>query len=178
MATDSELRVLVQDMLELELSVGGASVRFPSGSLPDIGLVDFELPGTQAIKMTMNRMPQQLSNYDIASLQALTGNWVALQTMSLWLFHTPAGAVPLAGPREINTRGSGQRAKCHGYEPPVSRGNRNATTHPDPYVSILVLGARNRVPRLRAASSRQNGRLLTGRCYGLSPQDGYNPPVR
>jgi cellulose synthase (UDP-forming) len=77
----------------VDISVGGAAVRFPAGSLPNIGLVDFELPGTRAIKMTMVRMPQQSSDHELASLQAVTGDWTAIQTMSLWMFHTPAGAV-------------------------------------------------------------------------------------
>jgi cellulose synthase (UDP-forming) len=73
-------------------------VRFPAGYLPDIGLVDFELPGTRAIKMTMVRMPWQSSKHEVASLQAVKDDWAAIETMSLWLFHTPAGAVPSLPP--------------------------------------------------------------------------------
>ena len=82
----------------LDISVGGAAVRFPAGSLPNLGLVDFELPGTVPIKMTMVRMPPQSRDHEIASLQAVDGDWTAIQTMSLWLFHTPAGAVPSLPP--------------------------------------------------------------------------------
>ncbi|MDT4962105.1 MAG: hypothetical protein QOF87_1752 [Pseudonocardiales bacterium] len=82
----------------VDLSVGGAAVRFPAGSLPNLGLVDFQLPGTVPIKMTMVRMPAQSSDYEIASLQAVDGDWSAIQTMSLWLFHTPAGAIPSLAP--------------------------------------------------------------------------------
>jgi cellulose synthase (UDP-forming) len=81
-----------------DISVGGAAVRFPVGSLPNIGLVDFELPGTHAIKMTMVRIPQQSSEHEIASLQAVKDDWTAIETMSLWLFHTPTGAVPWPPP--------------------------------------------------------------------------------
>jgi cellulose synthase (UDP-forming) len=82
----------------VDISVGGAAVRFPAGSLPNLGLVEFELPGIRSIKMTMIRMPQQSSEYEVASLQAVKGDWTALQIMSLWLFHTPIGAVPTLPP--------------------------------------------------------------------------------
>jgi cellulose synthase (UDP-forming) len=78
----------------LDISVGGAAVRFPAGSLPNFGLVDFGLPDTNTIKMTMIRTPIQSSEYELASLQAVSGDWGAIRTMSLWLFHTPLGAVP------------------------------------------------------------------------------------
>ena len=82
----------------LDISVGGAAVRFPAGSLPNLGLVDFGLPGTNAIKMTMIRTPIQSSEYEVASLKAVSGDWAAIRTMSLWLFHTPLGAVPALPP--------------------------------------------------------------------------------
>jgi cellulose synthase (UDP-forming) len=78
----------------VDISVGGAAVRFPAGSLPNLGLVEIELPGMRSIKMTMLRMPQPSSEYEVASLQAVGGDWAAIRTMSLWLFHTPIGAVP------------------------------------------------------------------------------------
>jgi cellulose synthase (UDP-forming) len=82
----------------LDISVGGAAVRFPAGSLPNLGLVDFGLPGTNTIKMTMIRTPLQSSDYEVASLQAVSRDWAAIRTMSLWLFHTPLGAVPALPP--------------------------------------------------------------------------------
>jgi cellulose synthase (UDP-forming) len=69
-------------------------VRFPIGSLPNGGLVDFELPGTPAIKMSMARLPTQATSYEFASLQTVAGDWLAYRAMSLWLFHTPPGALP------------------------------------------------------------------------------------
>jgi cellulose synthase (UDP-forming) len=81
-----------------DISVGGAAVRFPARSLPNIGLVDFELPGARAIKMTMVRMPRLSSEHEVASLQAVKDDWTAIEAMSLWLFHTPAGAVPSLPP--------------------------------------------------------------------------------
>jgi cellulose synthase (UDP-forming) len=78
----------------LDISVGGEAVRIPVGSLPHTGLVEFKLPRSQAIKMSMVRVPQQVDDYEVASLQVVSGDWAAYQAMSLWLFHTPPGAVP------------------------------------------------------------------------------------
>lgn len=82
----------------VDISVGGAAVRFPAGSLPNLGLVDFELPDSRSVKMRMARIPQQSSEHELASLQAVNGDWSAIRIMSLWLFHTPAGAVPSLPP--------------------------------------------------------------------------------
>lgn len=78
----------------VDISVGGAAVRFPADWLPDAGLVEFKLPGARAIKMSMVRIPQQTTEYEVASLQVVNGDWAAYQAMSLWLFHTPPNAVP------------------------------------------------------------------------------------
>jgi cellulose synthase (UDP-forming) len=77
----------------VDISVGGAAVRFRAGSLPNIGLVDFELPGAPAIKMSLVRTPTPSGDYEMAALRAVPGDWSALRVMSLWLFHTPRGAV-------------------------------------------------------------------------------------
>lgn len=76
----------------IDISVGGAAVRFPAGSLPETGLVEFQLPGAAAVKMTMARIHHSDAG-EVASLQAARGDWAALRAMSLWLFHTPPGAV-------------------------------------------------------------------------------------
>jgi cellulose synthase (UDP-forming) len=78
----------------VDISVGGAAVRFPAGTLPDLGLVELELPGAGAIKMSMIRMPAHSGSNEFASLRAVEGDWAAIHTMSQWLFHTPTGAVP------------------------------------------------------------------------------------
>ena len=77
----------------VDISVGGACVQFPSGTMPELGLVEFHLPGAQAIKMSMSRPPQRSSNVELASLQAVSRDWIALQIMSLWLFHTPDNVI-------------------------------------------------------------------------------------
>lgn len=78
----------------VDVSVGGAAVRFPAGKLANLGLVDFQLPGAAPIKMIMARLPEQAPGYELASLQTIGSDWDAYKTMSLWLFHTPTGALP------------------------------------------------------------------------------------
>jgi cellulose synthase (UDP-forming) len=38
-------------------------------------------------------VPQQSARYQLASLQVTPGDWAAYRALSLWLFHTPAGAL-------------------------------------------------------------------------------------
>jgi cellulose synthase (UDP-forming) len=77
----------------LDISVGGAAVRFPFGELPSAGLVEFQLPGAPPIKMEMARLRTEGIEYDIASLRTSGNDWAAFRTLSLWLFHTPSGVV-------------------------------------------------------------------------------------
>ena len=77
----------------IDISVGGAAVRFPTGTMPTAGLVEFRLPGADPIKMEMVRMRQTSQYGELASLRALDGDWSALRSMSLWMFHTPDNAV-------------------------------------------------------------------------------------
>jgi cellulose synthase (UDP-forming) len=78
----------------VDVSVGGAAVRFPAGTLPGSGLVSVELPGAAPMKMEMVRTRAQSDNEELASLRIAPDNWAAYRTMSLWMFHTPAYAVP------------------------------------------------------------------------------------
>jgi hypothetical protein len=77
----------------LDISVGGAAVRFRHGYLPGIGLINFELPGAPGVKAEVVRMIHQDEQFDIASIRVLPGDWAAYQAISLWMFHTPAGAI-------------------------------------------------------------------------------------
>lgn len=72
----------------VDISVGGSAARFPLGSLPNVGLVDFGLPGMAAAKMMMSRVPQQDATGQYASLQVVPGDWDSYRAASLWLFHT------------------------------------------------------------------------------------------
>jgi hypothetical protein len=78
----------------VDISVGGAAVRFPLGTLPASGLVEFRLPGAEQIKMEMVRIRALNAEYVLASLRALRTEWSAFGAMSLWMFHTPRGAIP------------------------------------------------------------------------------------
>jgi cellulose synthase (UDP-forming) len=77
----------------LDVSVGGAAVRFPMGALPQSGLVEVRLPGAVPFKMEMVVSSVLDDGHMVASLRALPTDWVAFRTMSLWMFHTPADAV-------------------------------------------------------------------------------------
>jgi len=77
----------------VDISVGGAAVRFPFGTLPEAGLVEFCLPGAKPIKMEMVRLGADRSDHDNASLRVVGNDWAAYRTLSLWMFHTPSGAV-------------------------------------------------------------------------------------
>ena len=77
----------------IDISVGGAAVRFPPGRLPQAGLVLVELPGADPIKMEMVRMRATADNLEFGSLKLGENDWAGYRTMSLWMFHTPTHAV-------------------------------------------------------------------------------------
>jgi cellulose synthase (UDP-forming) len=77
----------------VDVSVGGAAVRFAAGTMPEAGLVELRLPGAAPVQMMLARLPKEIPGKVQASLQTVGGDWHAYRTMSLWLFHTPAGAV-------------------------------------------------------------------------------------
>lgn len=77
----------------VDISVGGIAARVPAGSLPGAGPVELKLPGVRAVKMSMVAAVQQASGEDLVSLQVIKRDWATYQAMSLWLFHTPPGAV-------------------------------------------------------------------------------------
>ena len=78
----------------VDVSVGGAAVRFRPGMLPESGLVSVELPGAEQMKMEMVRLGSSADVEQFASLKLSWGDWQGYRVMSLWMFHTPAGAVP------------------------------------------------------------------------------------
>ena len=78
----------------LDISVGGAAVRFPHGTLPASGQVTLRLPGAAAVRLKVIRPTEQPDGTQIASLRAANDDWAAYRTLSLWIFHTPAGALP------------------------------------------------------------------------------------
>lgn len=78
----------------VNISVGGAALRFPSGTMPAAEIVELELPMAEPIRMVMTRMSQLADDFEFASLRCLGSDWRALETLSLWMFHTPYDAVP------------------------------------------------------------------------------------
>jgi len=77
----------------VDVSIGGAAVRFPPGSLPEAGLVSVELPGASPMKMEMVRMRSRTDAHELASMRISENDWSAYWTMSLWMFHTPPDAI-------------------------------------------------------------------------------------
>ncbi|AXJ08599.1 glycosyltransferase family 2 protein [Arthrobacter sp. PM3] len=78
----------------LDISVGGAAVRFPKGTLPDSGSVPLQLPGSAPVRLQVIRTTEQPDGTQIASLRAPDDDWAVYRALSLWIFHTPAGALP------------------------------------------------------------------------------------
>lgn len=83
-------------------------MRVAFGSLPDDGLVEFKLPEAAAITMAVVRTSRGYGGYQVASLRTVSGDWAAYRAISLWLFHTPPGALPDLPPGvpAIASRGS------------------------------------------------------------------------
>ncbi|MET3922740.1 cellulose synthase (UDP-forming) [Arthrobacter sp. UYEF20] len=78
----------------LDISVGGAAVRFPQGTLPPSGPVMLRLPMSGPVQLEVIRVIEQPDGSQIASLKAVDDDWAAYRALSLWIFHTPAGALP------------------------------------------------------------------------------------
>lgn len=78
----------------LDISVGGAAVRFPRGTLPASGPVTLRLPEAAPVRLQVIRTTGQPDGTEIASLQAADDDWATYRALSLWIFHTPAGALP------------------------------------------------------------------------------------
>ena len=83
----------------LDLSMGGAAVRVPAGSIELGQTVKLFLPSSEPISMQVLRVtprgPAQLDDAaeDVLSLTIAPADWTAYQRMALWLFHTPTGVV-------------------------------------------------------------------------------------
>jgi cellulose synthase (UDP-forming) len=77
----------------VDLSVGGAAVSFPRGTLPVDGAVQLTLPGAAPVRLLVVRLRSSESGRDVASLRVMEGDWAAYRTISMWLFHTPPGVV-------------------------------------------------------------------------------------
>lgn len=76
----------------IDVSVSGAAVRMGPGEPAPTGMVSVELPGAGPVTMVVTMSPVQQAS--VVTLSAVTGDWETLRHLSLWLFHTPRGAVP------------------------------------------------------------------------------------
>jgi cellulose synthase (UDP-forming) len=78
----------------VDLSMGGAAVRFPPGTIPNVGRVQLTLPGAEPVAIDLSRPPTPNAGYLDAALQIPAHHWHSYTTIARWLFHTPSGAVP------------------------------------------------------------------------------------
>jgi cellulose synthase (UDP-forming) len=77
----------------VDLSVGGACVRRPAGKGVGPGLVQLVLPGAEPVKLAVVREGIITADGDhLVSLQVVPGDWAAMRTLAMLLFHTPPGA--------------------------------------------------------------------------------------
>jgi cellulose synthase (UDP-forming) len=78
----------------VDISVGGAAVRFPGDSAPTAPEVELLLPGAAPVRLTVVRTRSLPSSGDvIVSMKVPRGDWRAFHAISMWLFHTPPGAI-------------------------------------------------------------------------------------
>jgi cellulose synthase (UDP-forming) len=93
---DLDLPITVEDepAVLVDLSVGGAAVRLRSGVVDPVEPVLLRLPGADPVAMAVLRVTPAADGTEVLSLRVGTHDVAALRTLSLWLFHTPAGAVP------------------------------------------------------------------------------------
>jgi len=76
----------------VDISVGGAAVLFPTGSAPEADAVELALPGAAPVRLDVVRVAGA-DGGDLVSLRVPPDDWAAYRSMSMWLFHTPAGAL-------------------------------------------------------------------------------------
>jgi cellulose synthase (UDP-forming) len=77
-----------------DLSVGGAAIVVPARPVALGDVVVMTLPGAEPTGLTVVDARPEGTDGLLLSLAVVDGDWRALQQQSLWLFHTPSGAVP------------------------------------------------------------------------------------
>lgn len=78
----------------LDISVGGISARAPAGTVPPAGTVLVGLPRAEAVPLEVVRAFSPAQGFQTVSLKVREGDWEGYRALSLWLFHTPPGAIP------------------------------------------------------------------------------------
>ncbi len=77
----------------VDVSVGGAAVQLPPGTGTQAkSVVSLHLPGAHELQLEVVRI-QHADDVDHLSLQVPEHDWDTYRDLSLWLFHTPPGAV-------------------------------------------------------------------------------------
>ncbi len=77
----------------LDVSVGGAAVELREDVPPHDAELDLLLPGAQPVRMRVVRTSAAATHRHVVSLRVRDEDWDAYRRLSLWLFHTPPGAV-------------------------------------------------------------------------------------
>ncbi|WAH98139.1 glycosyltransferase family 2 protein [Arthrobacter sp. MMS18-M83] len=78
-----------------DISVGGASVVLPLPMLSGgAHTVRFQLPGADVLDLEVVSLTQAGDGSQIVTLKTTDRDWDAYRTLSMWLFHTPEGAIP------------------------------------------------------------------------------------
>jgi len=76
----------------VDVGVDGVTVELPLHDWPGSGIVELALPGAETVALAI--LPQAGAARP-RSLRTLPGDWQALRTLSLWLFHTHPGNTQL-----------------------------------------------------------------------------------
>ena len=80
----------------VDISTGGVAVQLPKGAAPGFGLAELRLPGAPAMKGLTAPLPRRdgrSDSHEFISVQVMSGDWASHHTLSMWMFHTPDGAV-------------------------------------------------------------------------------------
>ncbi|MFC8800109.1 glycosyltransferase [Promicromonospora sp. NPDC057138] len=78
----------------VDLSVGGAAVRIPRGSVSAVHAVELLLRGAPPVRLSVVRRSDVPSSGDqILSMKVEERDWTAFHSISMWLFHTPPGVI-------------------------------------------------------------------------------------
>lgn len=77
----------------VDISIGGAAVRLPTGTMPASSDVELTLPGAAPLTLQTVRVVSSDADTETVSLQVRFGDWAAYRAIALWLFHTPPGVV-------------------------------------------------------------------------------------
>ena len=77
-----------------DISLGGVAIRLADSPLPSIGTsVRLDLPGAPSVVMDVVNLLSGGARTPVVSLGVREGDWETYRVLSLWIFHTPDGAL-------------------------------------------------------------------------------------